>query len=599
MNPWKKVGLLAALVVATLMAVIMYWSQHLTYKAEGAEDTGERIGLLEKATKYWLLNDSAHYELGKAYFDYGYRNLEDAAAGESNLRKSAGSFVWALRLNPANFYGHYDYARSLFYLDFLSPGEDQDFISEYKKAAALTGHQSDIYFEVGRVLLARWDRLSEEDREFTVEILRSINEKGDREMFESILHTWEMNVGDYGVMGQILPDNPEILRTYARFLGEKSLSSEERHKVLALAEQLEFQKTEEDFTRAENLFRYYRIKEAVPLYEACLNRLKNIQFYQGLAEGLAASSQIDVTEYADMLMTIHLMLAKCGIQQGKTLAEVEDHLRTYLKMVGRVADAGDLEKYLVERGQISSKLEDSVNDLRLLSFHCLLYFKQSRYREIKNIGSLLERSYVVVPEEEREDYIEVLRLVADANQITGYLYDALEVYQRALEVDEDNVETLLGLRRNYERLNEEREIRRIDRRLERLIAPGKIDFKDKVIGKGQTFGQRLYLDGSRVSLSLQFGDDGREGVKGGGRERGSDVSRRVGGVGDGSEGGNVGGGGEVFPLVTVVLNGRVVWEDYVNGERVVSLVVETNKGENLLEVTPINRPLTLRLLERR
>jgi tetratricopeptide (TPR) repeat protein len=557
----KRFWAMVALATVTMMSFVIYWSQHLTYKAYDMDDAARRMGLLEKAAKLWFLNDIAQYELGKAYFDYGFEHLADAAVAEGLLEKSAGRFAQALRLNPANFYAHYDYGRLLFYLNFLTPDVKGNFIGEYKKAAALTGHHGGIYFEVGRVLFARWDWLSVEDREFTAEILKSIIEKGDRESFESILQTWEMNVRDYGVMRRILPENPGILRTYARFLGEKSLSIEERHKVLALAESLEFQEAREQFMRAQNLFRYFRIKEAAPLYQSCLDKLKSIEFYQELI----GSSPIDIEEYAGMLKTINLQLAKCGIQGGKNLAEVEGYLRTYLNMVDRVADARDLENYLVEKGQIGGRLEDSLNDLGLLSFHSLLCFKQSQYRDIKNIGSLLQKSYVIVPEEEKENYIEVLRMVADAHQVTGYFYDALQFYKKALEVDADNEETLLELRRNYERLSEENEIRKIDQKLEHLISPGRFDFKDRVLGKGETFRQTLYLDGSGVNFRL---------VLGGMKEENCDL-----------------------PLMTMVLNGRVVWEDYVKGGEV-SIVADTKKGDNVLTIESINRPVILHLLER-
>jgi len=50
---------------------------------------------------------------------------------------------------------------------------------------------------------------------------------------------------------------------------------------------------------------------------------------------------------------------------------------------------------------------------------------------------------------------------------------------------------------------------------------------------------------------------------------------------------------QVGPLVSVVLNGRVVWEDYLRDEDTVSVTVETEVGSNALWITPINRPVTL------
>jgi len=385
---------------------------------------------------------------------------------------------------------------------------------------------------------------------------------GNKEQFTCIMHTWEMNVGDYAVMGQILPDNPGILRTYARFLGEKSLDQRERQNVLALAEQLEFQKAREAFANGENHFRYYRTKQAAPFYKNCLHQLKNIKFYQGVT----GKNLIDTSEYVDMLMEVNLKLAKCGIQEGKGLDEVEEYLRAYLAMTDRVADASDLESYLVEKRLIGDTLDDSVNELDLLSFHCYLYFKQNQHRDIKNIGNLLERSFVVVPEDDKQHYIDVLRWVAESHQITGYFYDSTDFFTKALELDKDNVATLLGMRRNYERLNDEREMRRIDVRLEKLLAPREIDLGDRSIGKGEGFVQPMLLDGTRVSLNLQFADVGEE--------------------------------SGVFPLVSVEWNERVVWEDYLR-ENTVLLLIESEEGENRLTITPVNRPVRITKISRR
>lgn len=562
MSTWKRVGVMAGLVVAIVFAISMYWSQHLTNKAMDLEDVEQKVNILKKAIKYWGTNDRALYELGKAYFDYGYLNLENVAVGKDNIQKSAQSFVLSLRLNPGNFYGHYNYARTLFHLDFLSPSEDIDFVQEYKRAADLTGHRSEIYYEVGKLFLSQWHQLSEEDKEFTIEILKAIAGEGDRERFDGIIHTWEMNVRDYAVMGQILPDNPGLLRIYARFLGEKSLDQKERRNVLALAEHLEFQRAKEEFSGGENHSRHNRPKQAAPFYHRCLDVLKNIKFYQGLT----GRSLIDMTEYMDLLMIANLKLAKCVIQQGVEFNEVEDYLRAYLMLSNRVADASDLDSYLVEKKVIGDKLEDSINDLDLLSFHSFLYFKQNHYRDIKNVGGLLQRSYVVVPEKGKDDYVEVLRRVADAHQITGNSYDASDFYERAMEVDEDNVATLLGMKRNYERLNAEEEIRRTDQRLDELLSPKMISFRENTIGKGKVFTQPLILDGSRVSFSLEFAEN----------------------VEDGRD----------FPLVSVVLNGRVMWEDYLS-EVTVVLAAETQEGQNRLEITPVNRAVKIMRIIRR
>ena len=52
-----------------------------------------------------------------------------------------------------------------------------------------------------------------------------------------------------------------------------------------------------------------------------------------------------------------------------------------------------------------------------------------------------------------------------------YIYDAREFYQRALEINPDNLETLLKYRQNCVRFNDEEKIREIDRKVAALISP--------------------------------------------------------------------------------------------------------------------------------
>jgi len=553
----RRAGLIVALLVAMTGAFLIYWSQHLTYMAMDIEDAGQRVSTLKKATLFWAFNDNALYELGKAYFDLGYQSLEDGAAGRDNIQKSVKSYVRSLRLNPANFYGHYDHAQSLFYLDHLTPDSDIDFLSEYKKAVLLTGHRNEIYYEVGKMFLSQWEELSEGDRTFTTGILKRVAGQGNPEQFQSILQTWDMDVKDYAVMGQILPDDSRSLRTYAGFLGEKSLDLGERQRVMARAESQDFELAKEQLADGENQLRYYRIKQAAPHFTACLNILDRIKLYQRIA----GTSQIDVSELDKVRMLANLNLAKCGIMEGKTLQEVEGNLVAFIGLAKRVADASELETYLRDNGLIGRSLEDSANDVWLLNFHTLLYFKQNKYRDIKNIGGLLQKSFVVVPEKEKPYYIQVLRRVAESHLITGNFYDSLEFYQRALDVDGNNVATLLGLRRNYDRLNDEEEIWRMDRQLDGLLSPRTIDYGNLVIEKERPFVQTLILDGNRVSSSMTFAD--------------------------------IEEGSRVFPLICVMMNGRVVWEDYLSGDTV-SVLVETEEEENRLEIRSINRPVTLR-----
>ena len=558
MNILKRIAFILALFVVAVVNILIYWNQHLYYKAEEIENNEKKIEILEEVNQFYPLNDLVFYELGKAYFDLGIRSLSDKTKSSGYLRKSIQNFKRSVRINPASQFSHFNLAQSLIYMSFFSPSFDVNSYDEYKKAALLVSHNSQIFYDVGRIFLSRWDELTDENRGFTLEILRKMVAGKDREKLRAIMHTWEMNIKDYDIMEKILPEDPQIYRMYAKFLGEKSLSLEERQRVLAGAEFLEFERAKSEHNSGENEFLYYWVKEAFNHFKSCLNILERIKYYQNLAQ----QNLIDLSEFSKLRKSAFLNLAKCRLEEGGELKEVEGYLRKYLALEDKVAAVSELESFLRDRGLIGERLDESFDNLERLSFQISLYFKQNRYRDIVRIGRLLQQSLIVVPKEKREVYVKILQLVGDSFQKVDYIYDAGEFYQKALEVNPENLETLLRIRQNYERLNEEEKIREIKERIDMLISPKERIFRNLTINKGRNFSHTLAFDGRKIILDLHFKDRWEW----------------------------------ITPLITVFFNGRVVWEDYLKDE-VLSLPLESRVGKNSLEIVAVNRAVSLVKME--
>jgi len=246
-----------------------------------------------------------------------------------------------------------------------------------------------------------------------------------------------------------------------------------------------------------------------------------------------------------------------------------------------VAEVGKLELYLRSRELIEEKLETSLDDLNRLSFHILLSFKQNRYRDIMRVGNILRESFLVVPETQKNTFVNILLLIGDSYQKVDYIYDALEFYEKALEIEPDNLKTLLRIRQNHERMNEEEKIRETDKKIERLMAPREKIFKNLLINKGQKYSQLLNLDGREIILTLHFKGD---------REK------------------------DIITLICIFFNGKVVWESYLKNEgafegekveteeeskssggadKIISLSLKSNIGKNMLIVMPVDRPVNL------
>ena len=572
MMSFKRIISLIAIIVIGIINILIYWNSHLYYRSKKIDNNEKKIKILERANQIYPSNDLILYELGKAYFDLGIESLNDKALSEAYLQKSIKNFTRSIRINTASFFSHFNFAQSLLFMSYLSPSFDISYYDEYKKAAHLAGHNSQIFYEVGKMFLSRWPELSEEDRDFTLEILRKIVSGKEREKLLTLMQIWSLIVRDYSVMQKILPEDAAVYRLYARFLGEKSLSPEIRQEMLARAEFLEFERAKSEYHSGENEFLYFRLNEATEDFESCVNALERISFYQSLAR----QTLIDSLEFVNLRKSALLNLAKCHLEEGRELKEVEGYLRTYLGMEEEVAAVGELESFLRDRKLIREKLEASFDDLDLLSFHMLLSFKQNRYRDIVRVGRLLRESFVVVPEARKIIYVEILQLVGDSYQKADYIYDALEFYHKALQIEPDNLKTLLKIRQSYERLNEEEKIKEIDKRTEKLLAKKEMVLKNSMINKGQRFSHTLNLDGREIILDLHF--------------KGEEMG--------------------VVPLISVFFNGRAVWEDYLKKKdeeveedeeregkaevyKVISFSLRSKVGKNTLVVVPVNRLVSL------
>ncbi len=554
MSGSKKFIVLLAVVGVAALSIVIYWNQHLYYKAQAIEDLDEKIEALERASRFYPLNDLAFYELGMAYYNLAEENLNDSPKSQGNIDKSIDCFIRSIRINPAFQFSHFYLGRSYLSKEVLSPSAENKYIDEYKRAALLVSQFADIYFSVGTKLLARWAELSEADKDFTLEMLREIWRVRDRKKILSILQTWEMNARDYEIMENILPEEEDAYYTYAKFLGERSLDLGERHKFLAKYEWLEFEKAKQFYDTGERDFFNFRFSEAKQNFLSCLRTLDGIKFYQTLT----GQNLIDPSEVLNIRKSALLNFAKSLIEDGEDWGEFESYLREYMVYEDRVSAINELESYLVDQNLLIDTLGGEFDDLDRLSFQLLLYIRQNRYGEIVRLGHNIQSSFIVVPDEKKDQYVETLQIVGDAFQKNGSFYGARDFYRQALEIDPENLDTLLRLRKNLVRLNEESGVRDLDRDIAEVISPKEISGRSQAIDKGRTFAQSLLFDGSDIKLDLHFIDEWEDSP----------------------------------PLLSVCFNGKVIRENYLN-DSVLSVSLGTEEGENIIQVTAVNRPVTL------
>jgi len=221
---FKKFLLIVGILGLIALNFSIYWSVHLYYKGKDTANFDRKVSFLKRSQKLNPMNDKVYYELGKAYFDLGTRNFRNKELRDENLDYSS----------------HFRLAQALSYMDYFKPVKI-NYYDQYKKAALLTTYDDDIYFEIGKIMLSRWEQLAEDEREYTLEMMKNvIDVKGSQGLMD-VIQVWATYVEDYSVINELLPQKPESLRMYADYLGGRSLSLKERLEKLSKAESMEFE----------------------------------------------------------------------------------------------------------------------------------------------------------------------------------------------------------------------------------------------------------------------------------------------------------------------------------------------------------------------
>ena len=553
----KKILPLAGLAALVALQAAVAWNGRLEWTGRAvATDPERRVRVLSRAEAVFPWNAAVPFELGKAQFERGVRALSDPAVRDRAFGLSVEAFLRSLRLDPGDAAAHFHLAQTLLYMSYLGLPTPLPYFEEYQRAARLTGHNSQIHFEVGKVLLGRWPALAQDERDFAAGILRRTLAGGGPERLREALETWALEVGDYDLVERVLPDEASALRAYARFLGERGLALERRHGALARAERLDLDRARSDVDKGRRAAEAFRLDEAAVRFGEALEALDAIRFYQTLA----GRELMSAAEHEDLRRTALRHRALVRVEQTRSLVDETGALADYLAAGDEFTALGEFERFLKERGLLGEAPTTAApfKDLATLAFRMTLDFRMNRYRDIVRAGDLLASSSVVVAPSGRPSYLRILNLVGEANLKLDNVYEAERHFRLALEVEPASLEALLGLERCLGRLNDEARAAEVRRRIEAVAGPARIDLGGRRLRKGETFTVGITSDGRPGSLRLEFR---------------ADPAVRA-------------------PLVAVFLNGRVAWEGNGDtGSVVIPAVLQA--GLNSLEIEAVGGPLSL------
>jgi len=546
----KKTLLILGLVCLGVINLLVFRSGRLLEKARETGNVERRIKILEKSSGLFPFNDEVYRELGWAHFLLGENNLADVENRDKHFARSTGYFVKAGELNPGAYQTHFYYAQALSHMRFFTDTPD-DYFEEYRKAAVLTYSDNEVYYRVGLAFLSLWTELSEEDKAYAIELLKNGNVFQDSSKAETILQTWASITDDTTVMDRILPRNPDIFRRYARFLGERAISLAERHKKMSMAEFMDFEHARRTYNLGREHLRYHRLSLADERFRDVLRTLERIHFYQNLA----GDKRIDPGLFLDLKKSVYSGLVMVSARDRGRIDKINEYLSTYVDLEKDATPFNELEKYLERRNVFGEESGGAGISRRF----CRIFFDyiQNRYNDVIKIGEDLKS--VPIPDSGSTDiYVKIYRMIGDSYQKQDFLYDAQEYFQKALELDPDNLDTLTTMLFNQQRLNNPSGIRDVQQKMEQTLTPAEASLNETKVEKGETREIQLRLLEGETNLMLFL------------EPLNPDIPT----------------------LVSIFFGGRIIWEDYI-GEEGIPLKINGVTGNNALEIQPVSGSVRL------
>ncbi|HSQ79155.1 MAG TPA: hypothetical protein VLN41_01040 [Candidatus Bathyarchaeia archaeon] len=556
----NKVLSLAALAALVVLQAAFAWNARLCWLAQAkAKTPDEKIRLLERAEAVFPWNGAVPFGLGQAYFAQGAEAMGDPAKRDDLFRKSIASYLRSLRLDPGSADAHFEFGQALLYAGYAGLPTPLAYFTEYKRAAALTGHKSQIRYDAGKVLFDHWDSLSPEERDFAAGLLKSTMAADTQGRVPDMLETWYLAGHDRGLIERILHEDAAALTAYARFLGEHGLSLEDRQAALARAEALEVARAKSEIEESRRAAELDMPAESAHRSAVAIRALGSVKLYQALT----GRELFDPREFKALLASARRLRAQSWIEETGSLDDPEGILAAYLEVEDDPAALAGFETFLRDNHLLDISYADTpFKSLKTLAFRMGLAYKLGHYADVTGVEALLASSSTVLAPSGRPNYVRILGLIGEVNLKLNNAIEAKAFFEKALEVGGPSLDILVGLERCYESLDDRAKAAETRQAVERLTTPKELVLGGQTVSKGQTVRFDLVMTGGPKAFRLEFGP---------------------------SEAGEI-------PLVSVFLDGRVVWEKY--GDTGFAEFTGTVKqGEARLEIAAVNAPVVLARLK--
>jgi hypothetical protein len=155
-----------------------------------------------------------------------------------------------------------------------------------------------------------------------------------------------------------------------------------------------------------------------------------------------------------------------------------------------------------------------------------------------------------------------MQVLGDSFQKAGYLYEANDFYQEALQIGPDNLTTLVRTRNIYQELELSEKLDQVNILIEQYLSPKVVTLRPRLIKKNEGYNHRMILDGNIVKVGLSFVENDSSAT----------------------------------PLVSIIANSRVVWDGFLP-RQAVEISFDSAIGENIVRIEAISHDVLLNTVE--
>lgn len=421
-----------------LAAVIFFQLRFLSdiYLSIGdSMETGRKKTFYKLSHTIFPFDYTAAYKYGYVLLESGYKNKNNAI-----ILESIHWFKRAASRNPFHYYSHYYLGKSYLFHNYPHSQHFNEAISQFKKAALIKGGNQAIALDTCKILLSLWPLLSDEDKQFCQNLLSQSMTRFLWEDFSGIVEPWWLYSKDKNFLKQLLEKRPVFFYSTAKKLTHLEAPLSLRWEFLVEYEKFILEKVDRQYHSLS-----FQKEDELEFLLPLLEDLKTIKAYYQLAGDEMFNREKHRQLKNKILHQVIDTLFEAFSHKKNQRREYEGEMNRYIDEYFK----GDLPREQVLKFKEYLKKKDffKPNDFTSLYFYYLPEFKLGNFGGIISDIEGLKNSLTYINEDKKDDYIQLLLLLADSYEASNLLSLAEETLEEIIGMQPGNLDACFSLLR--------------------------------------------------------------------------------------------------------------------------------------------------------